>query len=102
MPVEKPVAAADSAKPKSALALPNVVSYIGMSDWRLIRVEDWDVIDVKGEERLWSSHNGWQIPIDKFSDNEMAWIVEQEEFVVKPATMPNLKSAPPVGELNVP
>lgn len=88
---------------ESPLVLPDVVAYIGTSDWRGISVADWDASNIKGEDRLWSSHNGWQIPVDKFTDDEMAWLTAPEqvgEFVVKPPTMPDLKAAHPGGEVN--
>lgn len=68
-----------------------VVAYIGTSDSRTIRAADWDSIDVKdGKDRRWSRHNGWQIPVDNFSDGEMAYFESDDDFVVKDAIIPGL------------
>lgn len=77
---------------KSKVATNKVVAYIGTSDWRAISVADWDAVDVKGEDRMWSSHNGWQIPVDKFTDDEIAWIESQEDLVIKDVVIPDLEA----------
>lgn len=76
-------------KPK--VATNKVVAYIGTSDWRGVSEADWDNIGIKGQDRLWSSHNGWQIPVDKFSDDELAWCETQEDLVIKDVIIPDLE-----------
>lgn len=77
----------DETKP---VASSKVVAYIGGSDWRSISVDEWAVIDVKGKDRLWAKRNGWQIPVDNFSDAELLYLESDEDFVFKDAVIPGL------------
>jgi len=62
----------------------SVVKYIGTSDVRIIRREDWDAVgDDDHDERVWSATNRWQIGVDKFSDAALAYLSEvDDEFVI--------------------
>lgn len=38
------------------------VSYIGLSDVRIIRREDWAQIGIDHRDTVWDKSNGWSIP----------------------------------------
>jgi len=78
--------------PEAKVASSKVVAYIGTSDVRSISVADWDASNIKGQDRVWSSHNGWQIPVDNFGDDEMAYFATDTDFVVKDAVIPDIQA----------
>ncbi len=67
-----------------------VVAYIGTSSERIIGEESWDAAGVHGQKTIiWCQQNHWQVLIDQFTDDALAWITANEpELVIKTVQIP--------------
>lgn len=61
-----------------------VVRYIGLSDARVIRKQDWKAVGVTQGDCVWIKDNKFEIPIDKLSSDAVNWCDGQSDFVVVP------------------
>jgi hypothetical protein len=72
---------------------PQVVAYVGTSGVvRIIPKASWDAAGVTDQEEVtWGPQNGWEVPIDKFSDAALTWIGEREpDLMVKTVEVPRV------------
>lgn len=77
------------------------VRYIGLSHERQISAIDWRRAGIQGETVVWSAFNGFAVPLDQFTDEQIRKAIEpdvnfvitgegedgDEEFVPQPKSM---------------
>lgn len=60
-----------------------VVKYVGLAHTRRISVADWREAGLEGESVEWSFKNGFTVPADKFTDDQIEQIIEPDPgFVI--------------------
>lgn len=75
-------------KPKPLVSA-KFVHYVGTANVREIDTASWDHVGVTDHEpRVWQKANGWGIPVDQFTDDALAWLETQREFVIKDVEVP--------------
>lgn len=87
------------------------VKYVGLAHERQITAHDWRSVGIQGDTVVWSARNGFAVPLDQFSDDQLRKAIEadpgfiitgeSEEFTpapqtrdMTPATLEQTVSAP--------
>jgi hypothetical protein len=58
------------------------VKYIGPSHIRQITARDWRSVGINADTVVWSAQNGFAVPADHFSDDQMSKAIENDQFLV--------------------
>jgi hypothetical protein len=58
------------------------VKYIGPSHQRGITAQDWRRIGITADTVWWDARNGFAVPADQFSDDQMRKAIEPDDFFV--------------------
>lgn len=58
------------------------VKYIGPSHQRGITAEDWRRIGINADTVWWDARNGFSVPADQFTDDQMRKAIDTDDFFV--------------------
>lgn len=59
------------------------VTYIGLAHVRQITARDWRSVGINADTAVWSAQNGFAVPLDQFTDDQVRKAFDQDpEFVV--------------------
>lgn len=58
------------------------VKYIGPSHRRMITAEDWRTVGVTADTVVWSAFNGFAVPLDQFSDDQVRKAIHPDSFLI--------------------
>ena len=59
------------------------VRYIGLAHVRQITARDWRTVGISGDTVSWSAYNGFAIPADQLTDEQIRKAIENDpEFVI--------------------
>lgn len=59
------------------------VRYIGLAHERQITADEWRRIGITADSVVWNSYNGFAVPLDQFSDDQIRKAIEQDNgFVI--------------------
>lgn len=58
------------------------VKYVGLSDIRIIRKEDWAMIGVEHDDVIWNRRNRFTVPADKLSKEVLEYCQHDPELVI--------------------
>lgn len=59
------------------------VRYIGLAHIRQITARDWASVGIQADPVVWSAQNGFAVPLDQFTDNQVIKAFDPDpEFVV--------------------
>lgn len=59
-----------------------VVKYVGLSDIRIIRKEDWASIDIDHEEVVWDRSNHFTVRASDLSEQALGYCKADSELIV--------------------
>lgn len=59
-----------------------VVKYMGLSDVRVIRKEDWAQIGVEHDDVQWDKTNNWRVPAKDLSKDVLEYCQHDRELMV--------------------
>lgn len=72
------------------------VKYVGLSHRRMITSHDWRSIGINADSVLWEGSNGFAVPLDQFTDDQIRKAIDpdssfvitgdDEEFVPQPVS----------------
>jgi hypothetical protein len=59
------------------------VKYIGLAHQRMITPGDWRTVGVNGETAVWNAQNGFSVPLDRFSEDQIRKAIEPDaNFII--------------------
>lgn len=59
------------------------VRYIGLSHQRMITAQDWRSVGINGDTMLWNAQNGFALPLELFTDDQVRKAIEPDAgFVI--------------------
>lgn len=58
------------------------VKYVGLSHRRMITAADWRSIGLTGDTVVWEARNGFAVPADQFSDEQMRKAIEPDQDLI--------------------
>lgn len=58
------------------------VKYVGLSDVRIIRKEDWATIDVEHDDVVWDRKNHFTVPADSLPKRVLEYCERDPELVI--------------------
>lgn len=48
------------------------VTYVGLSQQRMVTARDWQSVGIQADTAVWSAFNGFAVPLDQFTDEQVA------------------------------
>ena len=58
------------------------VKYIGPSHIRQITTADWRSVGITGDPVVWSAQNGFAVPLDVFTDDQVLKAIDDDPYLV--------------------
>ena len=59
------------------------VKYVGLSHRRMISAQDWRGVGIAGDTVVWEANNGFAVPLDQFSDEQIRKAIDPDSgFVI--------------------
>jgi hypothetical protein len=59
------------------------VRYVGLAHQRQISAHDWAQVGIKGETVVWNAFNGFSVPLDRFTDEQIDRAIKSDgTFVI--------------------
>jgi hypothetical protein len=59
------------------------VKYVGLSHRRMITAQDWRGVGISGDTVVWEASNGFAVPLDQFSEDQIRKAIENDNgFVI--------------------
>lgn len=59
------------------------VKYVGLAHRRIITADEWRGIGMDAQTTVWGPENGFSVPADQFTDNQMRRAIEADDnFVI--------------------
>ncbi|MET0418700.1 MAG: hypothetical protein ABW022_22015 [Actinoplanes sp.] len=58
------------------------VKYIGPSHRRGITADDWKTVGINGETVWWEGRNGFAVPLEQFTDEQIKKAIDPDPFLV--------------------
>lgn len=58
------------------------VKYIGPSHIRHITARDWRSVGINADSVVWSAQNGFAVPADQFSDDQIRKAIDPDQYLV--------------------
>ena len=58
------------------------VKYIGLSHQRMITAHDWRGVGITADTVMWSAHNGFAVPLDHFSDDQIRKAIDTDDSFI--------------------
>lgn len=58
------------------------VKYVGLSHRRMITVNDWRSVGINGETVVWEAANGFAVPLEKFTDEQIRKAIDTDNSLV--------------------
>lgn len=58
------------------------VKYVGLSHQRMITAHDWRGVGITADTVMWSAHNGFAVPLDHFSEDQVRKAINPDDSFV--------------------
>lgn len=58
------------------------VKYVGLSHQRMITAHDWRSVGITAETVVWNAFNGFAVPADQFSDDQIRKAIDPDDGFV--------------------
>jgi hypothetical protein len=58
------------------------VKYIGPAHIRQITAADWRSVGITGDQVVWSAQNGFAVPLDVFTDDQITKAIDDDPYLV--------------------
>lgn len=58
------------------------VKYVGLSHRRMITAADWRSIGITADAVVWEARNGFAVPADQFTDDQMRKAIEPDQDLI--------------------
>lgn len=62
--------------------MPRYVQYVGKAHRRVITSDAWRSIRLRGEDAVWDAQNGFAVPLDRFTDEQIKQAIEPDPDLV--------------------
>jgi hypothetical protein len=58
------------------------IQYVGLSHQRMITAQDWQSVGIQGETVLWNAQNGFSVPLDRLTEEQIRKAIEPDAHFI--------------------